>query len=139
MRPRPNTSHSSTRLVKLECSPMTPTAEVGSATTSHHSVSVAGVVINDRNEIFVIKRRDNGQWEPPGGILELGETFEQGVQREVLEETGVSVTVDRLTGVYKNMARGIVALVFHCTPIAGKPISTPEAVAVQWTSLPAVA
>jgi 8-oxo-dGTP diphosphatase len=118
---------------------MTPTAEVGSAPTSRHSVSVAGIVINDRNEVLVIKRRDNGQWEPPGGILELDETFEQGVQREVLEETGVSVTVDRLTGVYKNMTRGIVALVFRCTPIAGIPISTPEAAAVQWASLPAVA
>jgi len=105
---------------------------------SHHSVSVAGVVINDRNEVLVIKRRDNGQWEPPGGILELDETFEQGVQREVLEETGVSVTVDRLTGVYKNMTRGIVALVFRCTPIAGVPISTPEATAVQWASLSTV-
>jgi len=114
-------------------------AEEGSANTARHSVSVAGVVVNDRNEVLVIKRRDNGQWEPPGGILELGETFEQGVQREVLEETGVSVTVDRLTGVYKNMARGIVALVFRCTPIADIPTSTPEAASVQWVSLPAVA
>lgn len=118
---------------------MAPAVEVDPVNTAHYSVSVAGVVVNERNEVLVIKRRDNGQWEPPGGILELGETFEQGVQREVLEETGVSVTVDRLTGVYKNMARGIVALVFRCTPKAGIPTSTPEAAAVQWASLPAVA
>jgi len=117
---------------------MASAVEVDTANTAHHSVSVAGVVINDHNEVLVIKRRDNGQWEPPGGILELGETFEQGVRREVLEETGVSVTVDRLTGVYKNMTHGIVALVFRCTPITCKPISTPEAVAVQWASLPAI-
>lgn len=107
-------------------------------TEPRHSVSVAGVVVNDRNEVLVIKRRDNGQWEPPGGILELGETFEQGVQREVLEETGVSVRVDRLTGVYKNMARGIVALVFRCTPIAGIPVSTAEAASVRWVPLATV-
>lgn len=117
---------------------MAPGAEVDTETTAHHSVSVAGVVVNERNEVLVIKRRDNGQWEPPGGILELGETFEQGVQREVLEETGVSITIDRLTGVYKNMARGIVALVFRCTPVAGIPTSTPEATAVQWAPLPAI-
>ena len=103
--------------------------------TPLHSVSVAGVVINDRDEVLVIKRRDNGQWEPPGGVLELNETFEEGVRREVLEETGVAVTVDRLTGVYKNMTRGIVALVFRCTPIAGTAVPTSEAVGVQWAPL----
>ena len=79
----------------------------------------------------MIQRRDNGHWEPPGGILELGETFEQGVQREVLEETGVQVTVDGLTGVYKNMNRGIVALVYRCS-IAGHPRTSSETTSVRW-------
>ena len=91
--------------------------------TPQHSVSVAGVVVNDDGEVLVIRRRDNGHWEPPGGVLELGETFEEGVRREVLEETGVLVRVDRLTGVYKNMKRGVVALVFRCTP---KPAAPPS-------------
>ncbi|WP_246122399.1 NUDIX domain-containing protein [Pseudonocardia cypriaca] len=46
-------------------------------------------------------------------MLELGDTFEEGVRREVVEETGVEVTVDHLSGVYKNMTRGVVALVFR--------------------------
>ena len=66
-----------------------------------HSVSVAGVVIDEDGRVLVIERRDNGHWESPGGILELGETFEEGVRREVLEETGVQVSVGALTGVYK--------------------------------------
>lgn len=97
-----------------------------------HSVSVAGIVVNDAGEILVIKRRDNGHWEPPGGILELPETFQAGVRREVLEETGITVTVDRLTGAYKNLNRGIVALVFRCTPASGTAHATSEAVAVRW-------
>ena len=97
-----------------------------------HSVSVAGVVIDTDGRALVIQRRDNGHWEPPGGVLELGETFEQGVQREVLEETGVQVTVDALTGVYKNMKRGIVALVYRCSIKAGHPRSSSEATSVRW-------
>jgi len=50
--------------------------------------------------VLVVQRRDNAHWEPPDGVLELGETFEQGVQREVVEETGITVHVDRLTGAY---------------------------------------
>lgn len=100
-----------------------------------HSVSVAGVVINDRDQVLLIQRRDNGHWEPPGGILELDEEFHDGVRREVLEETGVTVEVDRLTGVYKNLTRGIVALVFRCRAVAGEPQATDESVRVEWLDL----
>jgi 8-oxo-dGTP diphosphatase len=97
-----------------------------------HSVSVAGIVVNAAGQVLVIRRADNGHWEPPGGVLELGESFEQGVIREVYEETGVHVTVDRLTGVYKNMNRGVVALVFRCTPTSETARPSDEAVSVRW-------
>src|SRR3954462_4462635 len=97
-----------------------------------HSVSVAGVVVNEAGRVLVIQRRDNGQWEPPGGILELNETFEEGVIREVAEETGVIVEVERLPGVYKNMSRAIVALVYRCHPLQGAGHPTAEAAAVRW-------
>src|SRR5450759_1811889 len=100
--------------------------------TPTHSVSVAGVVIDADGRVLVIQRRDNGHWEPPGGILELGETLEQGVQREVMEETGVQVTVNGLTGVYKNMNRGIVALVYRCSIAAGNPRTSSETTSVRW-------
>jgi 8-oxo-dGTP diphosphatase len=101
-----------------------------------HSVSVAGIVINDANEILVIRRKDNGHWEPPGGILELDESFENGVQREIFEETGIRVRVDRLTGVYKNICISVVALVFKCTPLNTNPYTQSyEADTVQWVKL----
>jgi mutator protein MutT len=100
-----------------------------------HSVSVAGIVVNDEGKVLVIRRRDNGHWEPPGGILELDETFEEGVRREVHEETGIWVNVDRLTGVYKNMKHGIVALVFRCAPEAGNLTTTDESREVRWMTL----
>lgn len=103
--------------------------------TPKHSVSVAGIVIDENNRVLLIQRRDNGHWEPPGGVLELNETFEQGVIREVREETGLQVGVERLTGVYKNMRRNIVALVFRCHVEAGKEITTSESQRVEWMTL----
>ncbi|WP_262391243.1 NUDIX hydrolase [Nocardiopsis sp. CNR-923] len=100
--------------------------------TPLHSVSVAGAVIREDGRMLAIQRRDNGRWEPPGGVLELEETPEEGVVREVLEETGIHVEVEQLTGVYKNMARGIIALVFRCKPSGGEARVTPEATAVEW-------
>ncbi|MDC8973167.1 NUDIX hydrolase [Mycobacterium marinum] len=102
------------------------------ATTPKHSVSVAGIVIRDDDRILVIRRDDNGDWEAPGGVLELNESFEDGVRREVQEETGLQVTVERLTGVYKNLTHGIVALVYRCRPAAGDAHPTDEAREVRW-------
>ncbi len=104
----------------------------GRSSTPLHSVSVAGAVIREDGRMLVIKRRDNDNWEPPGGVLELHETPQEGVVREVLEETGVHVEVEQLTGIYKNMTRGVVALVFRCKPSGGEARATSEATAVEW-------
>lgn len=79
-----------------------------------HSVSVTAVVVRSDGRILVIKRVDDGRWVPPGGVLELDETPQDGLVREVLEETGYKVEPERLTGVYKNMRLGVVSLVFRC-------------------------
>jgi ADP-ribose pyrophosphatase YjhB (NUDIX family) len=89
-------------------------------------------VVRDDGRVLVIKRDDNGHWEAPGGVLELGESFEAGVRREVLEETGLDVAVERLTGVYKNLTHGIVALVYRCRPTGGEPHATEEARDIRW-------
>lgn len=99
-----------------------------------HSVSVAAAVIRDDGSVVAIRRRDNGHWEPPGGILELDETIEEGLKREVREETGLDVEIDHLTGVYKNMPHGIVALVFRCSIVNGTPRPTAEASEAAWLS-----
>ncbi|MFJ3697556.1 NUDIX hydrolase [Streptomyces sp. NPDC090052] len=110
---------------------MSNSAEEGTSTPLH-SVSVAGVVVREDGKLLAIRRADNGTWELPGGVLELDESPEAGVQREVREETGIHVEVDELTGVYKNTARGIVALVFRCKPAAGTERTSSESTAVAW-------
>ena len=100
--------------------------------TPRHSVSVAAVITNDRGQALLIQRRDNSQWEPPGGVLELDESIEDGLRREAREETGLAVEPVALTGIYKNMSRGIVALVFRCKVTGGQLTANDEVTAFQW-------
>jgi 8-oxo-dGTP diphosphatase len=102
--------------------------------TPRHSVSVAGVITDDQGRALLIRRRDTRHWEPPGGVLELGESIHAGVCREVHEETGLAVAPISLTGVYKNMKRGIVALVFRCDVLGGHLTTNDEVTGFQWAT-----
>ena len=97
-----------------------------------HSVSVAGVVVDQAGRALLVRRRDNGHWEPPGGILELNEDIEDGLRREVREETGLAVEPTALTGVYKNVVQGIVALVFRCRATGGDLSASSETAEFCW-------
>ncbi|MCF0198009.1 MAG: NUDIX domain-containing protein [Bacteroidaceae bacterium] len=58
------------------------------------SASAAALIQNDRGELLVAVRSrepERGKWDLPGGFCDLAETLEQGVCREVLEETGLTV------------------------------------------------
>ena len=101
-----------------------------------HSVSVAGVISDDIGRVLMIQRADNRAWEPPGGVLERGETIRDGLRREVREETGLDVEPLALTGVYQNMTLGVVALVFRCAITGGTLTdATDETIACRWASL----
>jgi 8-oxo-dGTP diphosphatase len=102
--------------------------------TARHSVSVAGVIIDDDRRALLIRRRDTLHWEPPGGVLELDESIEAGLQREVREETGLTIEPVALTGVYKNMTHGIIALVFRCKVIRGHLATNDEVSGFQWAT-----
>ena len=66
-------------------------------------VGVGAVVLSDAGDVALVKRRHEplaGQWSLPGGMLELGETLEAGVVRELLEETGLHVSVGPVVEVF---------------------------------------
>ena len=55
-----------------------------------------------------------------------------GLRREIHEETGLDIEPDALTGVYKNMPRGIIALVFRCKITGGQLTTNDEVTGFHW-------
>lgn len=93
------------------------------------------VVRDHRGWVLLVRRSDNGNWELPGGRIELGESAVTATVREVAEEAGVEIAVHGLAGVYSDPGhlmhypddgevRQQFAVCFHATPLSGAP--TPD-------------
>jgi 8-oxo-dGTP diphosphatase len=89
-------------------------------------------VRDDQGRLLLVRRSDSGNWELPGGRVELGETATTAAEREVVEESGIAIKVTRLAGVYTDPEHVIVypstgeirqqfAVCFHALPIDGQP------------------
>ncbi len=70
-------------------------------------VGIGAVVIDDGKVLLVRRGHEplKGEWSLPGGALELGETLQQGIVREVLEETGLTVVPESVVEVLDRITR----------------------------------
>jgi 8-oxo-dGTP diphosphatase len=113
-------------------------------------VGVGGVVI-EQGRALLIRRGSEpllGEWSIPGGALELGETLEQGVVRELLEETGLKVRVIELIEVFdriyvqsaagndktKNPRFHYVIVDYLCERLAGQAVAGSDVTDVAFAS-----
>jgi ADP-ribose pyrophosphatase YjhB (NUDIX family) len=71
-------------------------------------VGVGGVIIEQGHTVLIRRGSEPllGEWSIPGGTLELGETLEEGVARELLEETGIRVRILELIEVFDRIYPG---------------------------------
>jgi mutator protein MutT len=102
-----------------------------------------GAVIVDDGKVVLIRRRYEplkGHWSLPGGMVELGETLEAAVSREMLEETGLVVDVgpvievfDRITCDEQRRVRYHFVLVdYLCRPVSGELCAGSDVDAAIW-------
>ena len=107
-----------------------------------HIVAAAGYIEDKNGNILLVKTHHRG-WDTPGGQIEVGENIEEGVLREILEESGITATVRRLVGVYSNVGEFLwhdgvtpvptkVMLDFICDYIDGQPTPSDETSEVKW-------
>jgi 8-oxo-dGTP diphosphatase len=95
--------------------------------------SAAASIYDPAADAFLlIQRMDDRTWQPPGGLLEAGERLEWATIREVKEETGVQISIGRLSGIYQDPALGVVSLVFACRYLSGSLTASPESRSVAW-------
>ena len=71
-----------------------------------HIVSAAGYVFDNKGNILIVRTHHRG-WDATGGQIEVGENLEEGVLREIMEESGVNASVRCLCGVYSNVGQYI--------------------------------
>ena len=102
------------------------------------------VVVNDKGQILLIRRTDNGNHALPGGGMDLGESITQAAVREVKEETGLDVELTGLVGIYTNPRHVIeytsdgevrqeFSIVFTAKPTGGRPRTSSESSEVVWS------
>jgi len=70
------------------------------------TLGVRAIVTNEKNEILLVKHSYQNFWFLPGGGVKKGETFEQAIRRELIEETGYEADIIELFGVYQNTYEG---------------------------------
>ncbi|HEY9837542.1 MAG TPA: NUDIX hydrolase [Vampirovibrionales bacterium] len=67
----------------------------------HPVLGISIIPLLDNGQIVLVRRRDNGKWGLPGGMVDWGEDIPNTLKRELTEETGLEVTeVGRLVGIY---------------------------------------
>lgn len=98
-----------------------------------HLVSVAALVTNEKGEILLVNSPWRG-WEYPGGLIEPGETFEEALRREIREESGVEVEIERFVGICKNLEKDIVNIDFVCRYVSGELTTSDESTEVVWVT-----
>ena len=104
--------------------------------------SVVAIVTDDQGRVLLIHKTDNDLWALPGGGHEIGEFIADTVVREVQEETGYDVAVERVTGLYTNpghvMAyddgevRQQFSIAFRARLLGGEARTSSESRAVEW-------
>ena len=109
------------------------------------NLTVDAVIRDKQKGIVLIKRANDpykNHWALPGGFVEIGETVEQATIREALEETGLTIKLEKLLGVYSDPARDprghTVSVVFLAVPVEGSLRADTDAAEAEWFADPLV-
>jgi mutator protein MutT len=105
-------------------------------------VGVGAVIVED-GKVVVIRRRHEplaGQWSLPGGMVELGETLETAIAREMLEETSLVVEVGPVIEVFdrimfdesRRVRYHFVLVDYLCWPVSGDLRASSDVDAAVW-------
>lgn len=104
-----------------------------------------GALIFDNEKLLIVERAGEpfkGYWSLPGGIVECGEKLEQGIRREVLEETGLEVEPLSVFEIFERIILGAdgkteyhyVLIDYLCRPVGGQLSAASDVSRVAWVT-----
>ncbi len=104
------------------------------------TLSVKVVILDRKGRCLLIRRSmasegNPGKWDFPGGKLDPGETFDGGLLREVAEETGLTIRLERVLGAAESEARTkrVVYLLMEASHVSGRVRLSEEHDDFCWT------
>lgn len=102
-------------------------------------LDLRAAVHDDAGRLLLVRETHDGRWAMPGGWADVNESLAEGVVREVVEESGYVVEVDRLLGVYERERWGhppmpsfTLKAVVACRLTGGSPATSHETDGVEW-------
>jgi len=105
-------------------------------------VGASTIIFNAEGKVLLTRRADNGLWCAPGGHLDFGETIEEACIREIKEETGLDVEIERLSGMYsvhypphlfpERKGRDVFIVTFRCRVVGGTLTLNEEVTEFGW-------
>jgi ADP-ribose pyrophosphatase YjhB (NUDIX family) len=108
---------------------------------------VGAVVLDSELRVLLVRRGQEpllGEWSLPGGALELGERLEDGVRREVREETGLDVDVEEIVAVFDHISHvsndparvhfHYVLVDYRCRVLGGALMSATDVTEARWAT-----
>ena len=96
------------------------------------TVCAFALILDNQSRLLLCRRKKDGKWNLPGGHVDSKESPWETAVREVREEIGLDVRVERLRGVYSVPSQDDLVLTFVCAPTSGTVRASDEIDQIDW-------
>lgn len=101
--------------------------------------TVNAIIVDEKGKILLTRRKYEpmkGYWDVPGGFVNIGESLEEGLRREIYEELKVEIEIERLIGsfpsTYGEEGIPIIGMFYLAKIVGGTPVAGSDVSEFKW-------